>query len=87
MIMARSTCISIVLLSKPTRVNDREDIKMVEINREVIIDAPLDRIFDYVSKPGNLPAIWPNLVLIDNEKLLPNGGYSFHENIKYLGCV
>jgi len=58
---------------------------MVEINREVIIDAPLDRIFDYVRKPGNLPAIWPNLVLIDNEKLLPNGGYSFQWEYQMFG--
>jgi uncharacterized protein YndB with AHSA1/START domain len=58
---------------------------MVEINREVMIDAPLERIFDYVSKPGNLPEIWPNLVLINNEKLLPNGGYSFQWEYQMFG--
>ncbi len=58
---------------------------MVEINREAIIDAPLDRIFNFVSKPGNLPEIWPNLILIKNEKLLPNGGYSFQWEYQMFG--
>ena len=58
---------------------------MVEINREVIIDAPLERIFAYVSKPGNLPEIWPSLILIKNERLLPNGGYSFQWEYKMFG--
>ncbi|OGN89014.1 MAG: hypothetical protein A2Z74_05905 [Chloroflexi bacterium RBG_13_46_9] len=58
---------------------------MVEINREVIIDASLERIFVYLSKPGNLPDIWPSLILIKNERLLPNGGYSFQWEYKMFG--
>ncbi len=58
---------------------------MVEINREALIDAPLDRIFNFVSKPGNLPEIWPKLTLIKNEKLLPNGGYSFQWEYQMFG--
>jgi uncharacterized membrane protein len=49
---------------------------MATIDKEVIINAPLDKIFSYVSKPSNLPQIWPSLVEIKNEQLLPNGGYS-----------
>lgn len=58
---------------------------MVEINREVIIDAPLERTFAYVSRPGNLPEIWPSLILIKNERLLPDGGYSFQWEYKIFG--
>lgn len=50
--------------------------RMVKIDKEIIIDAPLGKIFDYLSKPSNLPQIWPSLVEIKNEQLLPNGGYS-----------
>ncbi|MGA9696535.1 MAG: SRPBCC family protein [Dehalococcoidales bacterium] len=50
---------------------------MPVVDKEIIIDAPVEEIFGYVSKPGNLPQIWPNLVEIKNEKLLPNGGYRF----------
>jgi len=40
---------------------------MATIDKEVIINAPLDKIFSYVSKPSNLPQIWPSLVEIKNE--------------------
>ncbi len=49
---------------------------MATINKEIIINAPLKKIFSYMSIPSNLPQIWPSLMVIKNEKLLPNGGYS-----------
>ena len=58
---------------------------MAEINREIIIDASLEKIFAYVSKPSNLPEIWPSLTEITNERLLPNGGYSFQFVYKMSG--
>jgi uncharacterized protein YndB with AHSA1/START domain len=50
---------------------------MADINREILIAAPLEKIFAYISKPSNLPEIWPSLVEITNEELLPGGGYRF----------
>jgi uncharacterized membrane protein len=50
---------------------------MPVVDKEIIIDAPVEEIFGYISKPCNLPQIWPSLVEIKNEKLLPNGGYRF----------
>lgn len=47
------------------------------VNKEVIISAPLEKIFSFVSKPSNLPQIWPSLTEITDEKLLANGGYTF----------
>ncbi len=49
---------------------------MATIDTEIIINAPLEKIFRYVSKPSNLPQIWPSVIEIKNEQLLPNGGYS-----------
>jgi uncharacterized membrane protein len=60
---------------------------MAEINKEITVDAPLDKIFDYVRKPSNLPEIWPSLVQITNEILLPNGGYSFQWLYKMSGII
>jgi uncharacterized protein YndB with AHSA1/START domain len=51
---------------------------MVSFNQESTFNAPLEKIFDYVSKPSNLPEIWPSLVEISNEQPLPHGGYSFN---------
>ena len=48
-------------------------------------EAPLEKIFDFISIPGNLPKIWPGLVEIKNEKLLPNGGYRFRWICKMFG--
>lgn len=49
---------------------------MVKIEKQVVIDAPLDKVFDYVYDPDNLPQIWPSLVEIKTKKLMPDGGYS-----------
>jgi ligand-binding SRPBCC domain-containing protein len=49
---------------------------MATVNKEITINAPLEKIFSYLSKPSNLQQIWPSLMVIKNEQLLPNGGYS-----------
>ena len=58
---------------------------MAEINREILIDAPLEEIFAYIIKPSNLLEIWPSLMQIKEEKSLPNGGYSFNWTYKMSG--
>lgn len=58
------------------------------IDKEIFVNAPLEKIFSYVSKPSNLPQIWPSLIEIKNEKLLPNGGYSANWKYKMAGtCI
>ena len=49
---------------------------MTTINKDIIIQAPPEKIFNFVIKPSNLPLIWPSLIEIKNEQLLPNGRYS-----------
>jgi ligand-binding SRPBCC domain-containing protein len=58
---------------------------MPSFTKEVIINAPLESVYTFVSKPYNLPQIWPSLIEITNEKLLSNGGYSFHWKYKMAG--
>jgi len=55
------------------------------IDKDIIINAPLEKIFDYVNKPSNLPRISPSLIEINNEKMLPAGGYSFRWMYKMIG--
>ena len=55
------------------------------VENEVIINAPVQDIYDYVSKPGNLPQIWPSLLEITHQTLLPNGGYSYRWKYKMSG--
>jgi len=58
---------------------------MARIDKEIIINAPLEKIFNYISKPSNLPQIWASLIEIKNEQLLPNGGYSAQWAYKMAG--
>ena len=58
---------------------------MITINKKIIINAPVEKIFAYVSKPSNLTQIWPSLMQIKNEKLLPNGKYIFEWIYKMAG--
>lgn len=49
---------------------------MMAIDREVLIEAPIELIFDYVSDPRNLPEFWSSLIKIKDVECLPNSGYS-----------
>ena len=49
---------------------------MATTDKEIMIKAPLEKIFNFVLKPSNLLQIWPSLIDVKNERLLPNGGYS-----------
>jgi uncharacterized membrane protein len=58
---------------------------MPKVDSEIIINAPVQEIFDYVSQPSNLQQIWPSLVEITNQTLLPNGGYHYSWVYKMAG--
>lgn len=49
---------------------------MTEIDKELMINAPVEKIFTFVIKPSNLPRVWPSLIEIRNEQSLSNGGLS-----------
>jgi hypothetical protein len=42
-------------------------------------------IYDYVSQTSNLTQVWPSLLEITHETLLPNGGYSYRWKYKMAG--
>jgi uncharacterized membrane protein len=58
---------------------------MPKVDNEIIINAPVQGIFDYISQPSNLQQIWPSLVEITNQTLLPNGGYRYSWVYKMAG--
>jgi len=58
---------------------------MIRIEKEAIIDAPLEKVFHYVQNPGNLPEIWPGLVRVYNIQHLNNGGYTAEYVFKLAG--
>jgi uncharacterized membrane protein len=46
---------------------------MAKISKSITIHAPVEKIYDYISKSTNLPEIWPSLVEIKDFKSLPDG--------------
>lgn len=58
---------------------------MVRVSKDIWIKASLDKIFDFICYPGNLPEIWPSLKQVSDLAPLPNGGYSLHWTYAMLG--
>ena len=48
---------------------------MAKVEKEVIIDAPLEKIFSYISEPSNWLEFWPSLMEIEVIQSSSEGGY------------
>jgi uncharacterized membrane protein len=46
---------------------------MIKTERSITINAPIKKIFDYISEPTNQPEIWPSLMEIKDVQRLPDG--------------
>jgi len=44
---------------------------MKKITRTITINAPVEKVFGYMTDPTNLPEIWPSMVEVKDAKLLP----------------
>ncbi len=45
----------------------------------------MEKIFDYISTPNNLPEFWPSLVEVTDVQSLPKGGYKARYVYKMAG--
>jgi uncharacterized membrane protein len=63
---------------------DALDLVMPTLRKSISIRAPVDRVFEYVGDPTNLPEIWPSLVAVRNVELHPTGN-SFDWDYQLLG--
>jgi uncharacterized protein YndB with AHSA1/START domain len=48
---------------------------MAKIRKSIVIDAPVEEVFDYVEEPANVPEYWPSVVELKDVEQLPNGGF------------
>ena len=46
---------------------------MIKAGSSITINAPVKKIFDYISEPTNQPEIWPSLMEIKDVQRLPDG--------------
>ena len=58
---------------------------MVKVKKNIHIDAPLDKVFDFITTPENLPEIWPSMIKAENVKPSQIGGNDFDWEYKMAG--
>ena len=46
---------------------------MIKAGSSITINAPVKKIFDYISEPTNQPEVWPSLMEIKDVQRLPDG--------------
>jgi len=53
----------------------KKEVKtMTKTVKSITIKAPVEKVFNYISEPTNLPEIWPSLVEVKDVQKLPSGG-------------
>ena len=63
-------------------------MNMKTIVRDIRVDTPVDRVFDFLVDPNNLPEIWPNIIDVKNvKKSKDNNGFSFNWAYKMSGML
>ncbi len=58
------------------RYEEKERIEVARVEKEVSVNAPIEKVFSYISEPSNLPEFWPSVMEIKDVESLPNSGYS-----------
>jgi len=58
---------------------------MVTIEKSIVVEAPREKVFDYMRDPRHLPEIWPSMVEVKDVADLPNGGHRYHWTYKMAG--
>jgi uncharacterized protein YndB with AHSA1/START domain len=59
---------------------------MKTITRDIQIDAPVERVFDFLADPNHLPEFWPNFIEVKNvKKSKANDGFTYTWDYKMSG--
>ena len=58
---------------------------MIKVNKDIHIDAPVEKVFEFLTTPENLPEIWPSMIKAENIEPSPKGGNDFDWEYKMAG--
>ncbi len=58
---------------------------MAKVQREILIHAPVEKVFAFMNDPRNLPQIWPSMVEVKHAVVNALGGYDFDWVYKMAG--
>ena len=54
--------------------------------RDIRVDTPVERVFDFLADPNHLPEVWPNVIEVKNvKKSKDNDGFNFNWAYKMSG--
>lgn len=58
---------------------------MKKIRKTIEIKAPVQRVYDFLTQPTNLPSIWPNMIAVTNVVASTGGSHDFDWQYKMAG--
>jgi uncharacterized membrane protein len=58
---------------------------MAKVEKSVTIKANVEKVFDFMADPRNLPEVWPSMVEVRDVQPSPTGGYNFGWTYKMAG--
>lgn len=58
---------------------------MAKITREILINAPVEKVFEYHSNPMNQPEYWPSMLEVKDIEERPEGGRNYNWVYKMAG--
>ncbi len=58
---------------------------MAKITREILINAPVEKVFEYHSNPMNQPEYWPSMLEVKDIEEQPGGGRNYNWVYKMAG--
>lgn len=58
---------------------------MAKLKTSITINAPVEKVFSYLSDPKNLPDVWPSMAEVKDVQPAPAGGYNFSWVYKMAG--
>lgn len=58
---------------------------MAKIERSILINAPVEKVFEYHSDPRNSPEYWPSFIEVKDIEELPDGGAKYSWVYKMAG--
>jgi uncharacterized membrane protein len=60
---------------------------MAHLKKSIVIQAPVNKVFEYMFEPTNLPEVWPSMVEVKDIQRPPDRKYNFHWKYKMAGMV
>jgi uncharacterized membrane protein len=58
---------------------------MAKITRDILINAPVEKVFEYHSNPMNGPEYWPSMLEVKDLEEQPGGGWNYNWVYKMAG--